>query len=976
MGQAASCGSRKVVANQSYDHHVTSYPAKDRMETRLTDTRSLDINMTYTRELDRDLTDTRELDRDMTYTRELDRDLTDTRELDRDMTYTRELDRDLTDTRELDINMTYTRELDRDLTDTRELDREKTDNRELDGDLTDTRELDRDLTDTRELDRDLTDTRELDRDLTDTKDSDRDLTDTRDSDRDMTDTRELGLGIDLTDTKLLGRHLRDERQLEDVRQVLHDSPHLMVTVQNILELTESESGELKADILSLSSNSRDRQLVEEVLNMTDFFKQTMAMFTSGHRQTDRQTDRLTCLQLWNILSGTLPSVIAELSAKDHLQHLSNDVIRWLRNDDEHPQPREQIETLKLLWGASQHPEGALWVPDLKMEAVLTGLLLKHQGQEELSTWLEILLTSGLDETRQQYTTAGYGVMDKMISQLRHPGESQAKHNVSTKVVLQVVAHLLNDEDMIERFDQKGGPGLIQTFLTSPDPEIQVCAAECLYQLGWNPDIWHRLMESEEVKHLLDSGFEGSLDPHMKDVCIRFKVLGKIHKPPVGEQTPALSTHFQPHVMLSYNWNVKDSIHRINENLSKNDIATWLDTKDMGDHLMDSMAEAVEKAYVVVIAATEKYQFSKNCKLEAKYAHHLNKRLIFVKLDSYKPTGWLGLLQSDLLYINFTKNFDDAMEQLITAIKNQREQNDAGHNKGATQVEPSTSARATEKLMAQTDTRGKSSPDTESYGDGSSTPISENSSARGSSTPISENSSARGSSTPISVNSSARGSSTPISENSSARGSSTPISENSSARGSSTPISVNSSARGSSTPISENSSARGSSTPISENSSARGSSTPISENSSARGSSTPISENSSARGSNFRSKQNTSMASVGQRGQVDHVKGHKNKQNGGQKDRTTRNQEKQERKSRRSSGHLVQVPRQSDGPVFNQPIYCPAYYFINWTIGSSKVDGCRKGCPECLLQQVNGRGHDPFSRYNVTHTTGQRPLQSL
>jgi hypothetical protein len=90
-----------------------------------------------------------------------------------------------------------------------------------------------------------------------------------------------------------------------------------------------------------------------------------------------------------------------------------------------------------------------------------------------------------------------------------------------------------------------------------------------------------------------------------------------------------------------------------------------------------MAEGVENCCVLVCFLTPEYQESINCKKELTYASELHKPIIPCILGSHdktvkwKPSQWLGLTITDLLYLNFTdindENFQIKCQELINKI---------------------------------------------------------------------------------------------------------------------------------------------------------------------------------------------------------------------------------------------------------------------------------------------------------------------
>ena len=72
-------------------------------------------------------------------------------------------------------------------------------------------------------------------------------------------------------------------------------------------------------------------------------------------------------------------------------------------------------------------------------------------------------------------------------------------------------------------------------------------------------------------------------------------------------------------MLSYNWGIKSIVEKIAQLLNDHGIKIWVDYRDMGPNLNDSMANAIEGACAVLIFMTSKYKESANCRKECEYA---------------------------------------------------------------------------------------------------------------------------------------------------------------------------------------------------------------------------------------------------------------------------------------------------------------------------------------------------------------------
>ncbi|KAI0211978.1 hypothetical protein LSAT2_003143, partial [Lamellibrachia satsuma] len=129
-----------------------------------------------------------------------------------------------------------------------------------------------------------------------------------------------------------------------------------------------------------------------------------------------------------------------------------------------------------------------------------------------------------------------------------------------------------------------------------------------------------------------------------------------------------------HIMISYQWDRQDLIKRIRNNLKEAGYKVWMDVDHMTGFPLEAMSKAVEDASVVLIAASQKYKQSNNCRAEAQYAYAEQKTIIPLIVEpGYEPDGWLGMIVRPRLYFNFSKEeqFDSQMTKLVREIERQR-----------------------------------------------------------------------------------------------------------------------------------------------------------------------------------------------------------------------------------------------------------------------------------------------------------------
>jgi hypothetical protein len=145
---------------------------------------------------------------------------------------------------------------------------------------------------------------------------------------------------------------------------------------------------------------------------------------------------------------------------------------------------------------------------------------------------------------------------------------------------------------------------------------------------------------------------------------------------------------QQHIMISYNSSSRELCLKIKRELESMGHKVWIDVNTISGSSLESMSNAVENSFCFLMCVTEKYRQSTPCQLEAKYALKQEKPIIplIMQQDFENPKGWLGLLMSDKIFVNFTKyDFDECIKRLkneIDSIKSGKKTNAKNENGSA------------------------------------------------------------------------------------------------------------------------------------------------------------------------------------------------------------------------------------------------------------------------------------------------------
>ncbi|XP_076113674.1 uncharacterized protein LOC143081913 [Mytilus galloprovincialis] len=135
--------------------------------------------------------------------------------------------------------------------------------------------------------------------------------------------------------------------------------------------------------------------------------------------------------------------------------------------------------------------------------------------------------------------------------------------------------------------------------------------------------------------------------------------------------------FQPlpsdsrHIMISYNWGHQDKVLKIRDSLKDIGHRVWMDVDNMHGSTIDSMAKAVEEAYIVLMCYSFKYKNSDSCRNEAEYAYTLKKNIIPLKMEKdYKADGWLGFIIGAKKFFEFSGKYEygDKVNELIREVQ--------------------------------------------------------------------------------------------------------------------------------------------------------------------------------------------------------------------------------------------------------------------------------------------------------------------
>ncbi|CAM4915887.1 unnamed protein product [Rotaria socialis] len=138
--------------------------------------------------------------------------------------------------------------------------------------------------------------------------------------------------------------------------------------------------------------------------------------------------------------------------------------------------------------------------------------------------------------------------------------------------------------------------------------------------------------------------------------------------------PSTNNQHEYDIMISYSHQDKELVYQIGKRLEEDNFRIWLDRDNMYGSPTRAMAHAIENTDFVFICMSDSYKKSGYCEMEAHYAYQKQRRVIpLIVKGPYHADGWLGLLTTNKMYIDFHKvsNFDEAYSKIIQEISRHR-----------------------------------------------------------------------------------------------------------------------------------------------------------------------------------------------------------------------------------------------------------------------------------------------------------------
>ncbi|XP_067030746.1 uncharacterized protein [Acropora muricata] len=211
--------------------------------------------------------------------------------------------------------------------------------------------------------------------------------------------------------------------------------------------------------------------------------------------------------------------------------------------------------------------------------------------------------------------------------------------------------------------QLGGISVLAAMLKDEtDLRERLAAVEALYMLSFDEDNKVVMKDDNDIMGLLHCLLDSDDEEiQLASAGVVWEIAGK-------EKHKTKSSDSEEHIMISYQWDCQKTMLLVKKELECKGFRVWMDVDKMKGDTLETMARAVEKSSVILIAMSREYQSSPNCRSEASYAYARRKKIIPLMMEeNYRPDGWLGIILGTKLWMNFEKDPHKGIQQLLKEI---------------------------------------------------------------------------------------------------------------------------------------------------------------------------------------------------------------------------------------------------------------------------------------------------------------------
>ncbi|CAF1182371.1 unnamed protein product [Adineta steineri] len=335
--------------------------------------------------------------------------------------------------------------------------------------------------------------------------------------------------------------------------------------------------------------------------------------------------------------------------------------------------------LQILFYFSVDNELAIYLKSLELVNLMNELLRTSNNDNEIHLHAYRILAVILAEEDLKQLQNSDRIAAVFIDFIKNTIDGGISHEGRLHNILRSLKALTQHEQIREELiKQNGSPLFLRCVMEDRDLlKAKLPALEIILALAFNKDFAILLKDNTKFMNYnrtLASSREQTIQRVATALIWKLEkdsdtVVKKIEDEP-SIPSGTKTTKKQYDIMISYSHSDKELCHLILESLEKDNFNVWIDSHLMHGATFDAMAKAIENSEFVFVCMSDAYKQSSFCEMEASYAIKRRCRVIpLVMTSNYKADGWLGVLTSPFIYIDFPKlGFDKAYEELKKQIQ--------------------------------------------------------------------------------------------------------------------------------------------------------------------------------------------------------------------------------------------------------------------------------------------------------------------
>ncbi|XP_046563071.1 uncharacterized protein LOC124271945 [Haliotis rubra] len=284
---------------------------------------------------------------------------------------------------------------------------------------------------------------------------------------------------------------------------------------------------------------------------------------------------------------------------------------------------------------------------------------------EIKMIILLLLASIIDEDDNKALLADSTVFTIILNMILYAWRDQRHrcNGFSASELIAGLTGLAKNDDNKKILTEKGAINVLMTVMQEGSDDEREKAVQCVWELAFDKDNQRIFLENAELMAILRKLNESQNNKLSKVSGGALWVITqegerenqKLKKKDVMKKDRKVKD--AGHIMISYQWADQKMLIKVKEFLKGHNFKVWMNIDNMEGSKLQTMAEAVENASVVLVCMSEGYKLNQNCRSEAEYAYSLQKPIIPLLLQrDYKPDGWLGFITATKLYFNFSGKF--------------------------------------------------------------------------------------------------------------------------------------------------------------------------------------------------------------------------------------------------------------------------------------------------------------------------------